>query len=253
MAQNFQEASWRATERWRGGPAAAERDERPQHQSCRCTCFTPGLPQSGRRCTQRAANDHHHRRNWTGSFALYRNVTAEVVASATSGDAVLEDGSAVAPELDSGTAPHAWSDRFWCPARPDRDGALLLRAGQRRAAAVSTTRYGAAFDPSQRCERTGAGCRRHWAGSLAGGLRFQRGVTSTWVLTREPARAAHLARCTRGGDGGRDPGSLPPAAVTSTDVVVSAVHGFTGPDGRRRLRRQQRQRPPDRGRRAARG
>ena len=52
------------------------------------------------------------------------------------------------------------------------------------------------------------------------------------VLTREPARAAHLAGAhveVMAGDV-RDPASLP-AAVAGTDVVVSAVHGFAGPGG----------------------
>ena len=52
------------------------------------------------------------------------------------------------------------------------------------------------------------------------------------VLTRDPARAAHLAGAhveVMAGDV-RDPASLP-AAVAGTDVVVSAVHGFAGPGG----------------------
>lgn len=66
-------------------------------------------------------------------------------------------------------------------------------------------------------------------GTLLVGRLVSRGV-SVRVLTREPARAAHLAgdlvTVARGDV--RDPDSLAPAAA-GVDVVVSAVHGFAAP------------------------
>ena len=52
------------------------------------------------------------------------------------------------------------------------------------------------------------------------------------VLTRDPARAAHLTgpRVEVAAGDVRDPASLA-AAARGADVVVSAVHGFTGPRG----------------------
>src|SRR4029077_20361661 len=67
------------------------------------------------------------------------------------------------------------------------------------------------------------------------------------VLTRDPARAGHLAALgveVATGDVG-DRASLAPA-LEGAGVVVSAVHGFTGPGGIPGHRRLPGQRQPDR-------
>lgn len=76
-------------------------------------------------------------------------------------------------------------------------------------------------------------------GTLTVGRLLGRGL-QVRVLTRDSARAAHLTGAgTDVGDRGqlqvvtgdvRDPASLAPALV-GVDTVVSAVHGFAGPDG----------------------